>query len=350
MNELKETSPTAVRKSKKQKTSQDSIDPNLVENKLNEKGKESKRVNSNDKTERHTKRRHRSLSSSSYSSRSRSSSSSYSQESKSDTRNSSERSRKRSRSTSRSSHNSKEKLRRRRRSRSQSRSRSRSRSKNSKSRSNSLNVTRSSKKPNTEKSKDQQSSGTKKNLVDEKVENESEKKQLSISAKFKEGLPTQKAANPKNEELINNFNKRLNGDEQYRSGSDRTSDERPASSRKSPPELTQQTTEEFGWPSWVDPNGKMTSVQNILADPAIAKPLPLEENYHLGDFEFPTDVRKLKQGKQLLCGDGWTRKKSGTREVHLLWTLLDRKNRTMPKDPRSGTDYVTQVQLVTSQL
>jgi len=92
-------------------------------------------------------------------------------------------------------------------------------------------------------------------------------------------------------------------------------------------------------------------VQNILADSAIAKPLPVEEKYQLlEDFEFPVDVRKLKQGKQLLCGDGWTRKKSGTREVHLLWTFLDRKNRTIPKDPRSGTDYVTQAQLVTSQL
>lgn len=50
----------------------------------------------------------------------------------------------------------------------------------------------------------------------------------------------------------------------YKSGSDRTTDERPGSAQISPnaysrAEVAEEVNEDFMWPAWVDPDGKLVS-------------------------------------------------------------------------------------------
>jgi len=172
-------------------------------------------------------------------------------------------------------------------------------------------------------------------------------------------LSTQNAPKPSNvlrKADVRDSRPKISDTDIYKSGSDRTTDERPGSAQISPnayckPEAEEEVNEDFTWPAWLDPDGKLsrnTYFKELISHPDVGKPRPptnLEDLYSmedLGDSEIPVDTRTLKRGKSLLCGDGWVRKEK-VKQVALFWTFTPEKQK--PVDPRSGPSYVLEAQL-----
>jgi len=101
------------------------------------------------------------------------------------------------------------------------------------------------------------------------------------------------------------------------------------------------------WPSWLDPEGRLSATISPLAEfqPFIQqKKLEMikereELDAQLGDALQHVDVSHLKTAKGVLSGDGWKRQKDGTRLPNIMWKFL---NESPPQDPR-GEDYLKNI-------